>query len=70
MPTPTHGHCRGDINNDGHVGLDDVARVVRALYSSPGNPRWNPAADINRNGTVDPFDLLIVLGSLSDDDCD
>jgi cysteine-rich repeat protein len=58
-----------DIDGDGSVGLDDLAAVARALLSQPGDRRWNPAADINGNGWVDPIDLLIVTVGLLDPDC-
>ncbi len=64
-PTP----CRGDVDGDGHVGSDDVYRIAYALFSTAGRPRWNPAADLNHNGIVDPIDLLIALDSLLDPDC-
>ena len=48
---------------------DDVCRVAYALFSTAGRPRWNPAADLNHNGIVDPVDLLIALDSLFDPDC-
>jgi len=43
--------------------------VARALFSTPGRPRWNPAADLNHNGIVDPIDLLIVLEARFDPNC-
>jgi hypothetical protein len=49
--------------------VNDLNLVARALLSSPGRPRWNPAADLNHNGVVDLADVLIVLQSLLDPDC-
>jgi hypothetical protein len=46
-----------------------LALVARALFSAPGAPRWNPNADLNHNGIVDPLDLLIVADSLLDPHC-
>jgi cysteine-rich repeat protein len=72
-PTPTtpppSGPCIGDVTGDGHVTVADVVAVTRALLSTPGRPRWNPAADINNNNIVDPIDLVIVLAQLLDPDC-
>lgn len=68
-PTPPSHACRGDVDGNGHVGLNDLVLVARALFSTPGRPRWNPAADLNHNGIVDPHDLLIVLLSLADPQC-
>ncbi len=36
----------GDINGDGTVDITDVATAAKAFGSKPGNPRWNPDADI------------------------
>jgi hypothetical protein len=74
-PTPTStqprppGSCPGDVDGDGHVEASDVVRIGCALFSTAGRPRWNPAADLNHNGIVDPEDLLIALNSLFDPDC-
>lgn len=54
-----------DVNDDGRVTVADALAVTRALLSRPGNRRWNPAADINHNGVVDPIDLLAVLTALA-----
>jgi hypothetical protein len=68
-PTPPPTPCRGDVDGDGHVGANDVLRVTLALFSTPGSPRWNPAADLNGNGMIDPIDLLIVLLMALDPRC-
>ena len=68
-PTPSPPACPGDVDGNGRVGLNDVVLVGRALFSTPGRPRWNPAADLNHNGIVDARDLLIVLHSLADPQC-
>jgi cysteine-rich repeat protein len=68
-PTPPPTPCRGDVDGDGRVGANDVRLVTIALFSTPGSPRWNPAADLNGNGMVDPIDLLIVLLMALDPRC-
>ena len=71
-PTPTPPPpqpCPGDVDGDGHIGGNDVALVTRALFSSPGRPRWNPDADLDHNGVVDTTDLFIVVESLVDPHC-
>ena len=71
-PTPTPGSgqpCLGDVDGNGHIGANDIVLITRALLSMPGNPRWNPAADLNHNGIVDPLDLLIALLSLLNPNC-
>ena len=73
-PTSTPGTplpiCRrADVNGDGRVGIADALAVTRAMLSRPGGKRWNPAADINGNGIVEPIDLLIVLSALANPAC-
>jgi hypothetical protein len=68
-PTEPPRACRGDVDGNGSVDLRDLVLVVRSLFSSPGRPRWNPAADLNHNGIVDPFDLWIVVMSLMNPAC-
>jgi hypothetical protein len=50
----------GDLNNDGNVGLDDLAVLAKAFGSKPGDPNWNPVADIRGDGRVDLEDLVIL----------
>jgi hypothetical protein len=68
-PAPPPRPCPGDTDGNGHVDSNDVVLVARALFSTAGRPRWNPAADLNHNGSVDLIDLLIVLQSLADLEC-
>jgi parallel beta-helix repeat protein len=42
---------------DGKVDMRDIGLAARAFGSSPGNPRWNPAADINYDFKVDMRDI-------------
>jgi parallel beta-helix repeat protein len=51
----------GDLNHDVKVNLKDVMAAVQAFNSFPGQPRWNPDADIDNNGRVDMRDLLIIV---------
>ena len=56
----------GDINGDGKVDIRDIAIVAKAYGSSPGDPNWNPAADITGlepnvpDGKVDIRDIALV----------
>lgn len=50
----------GDVNNDGHVDIKDMAIIILAYGSNSGSPNWNSAADLNQDGTVDIRDLGIV----------
>jgi hypothetical protein len=50
----------GDVNGDGKVDINDVARVSGAFGSYPGHPRWNDAADLNRDNSVNVLDMILV----------
>ena len=58
-----------DLNGDGKVTGRDVSIVARALFSQPGDKRWNPIADLNHDDAVDLGDLKAVIDSLHDEDC-
>jgi len=51
----------GDVNGDEKVDMKDVMAAVQAFNSFPGQPRWNPNADIDNNGRVDMRDLVIIV---------
>jgi hypothetical protein len=36
----------GDLNGDGKVTLADLMLLASAYKSQPGDPKWNPLADI------------------------
>jgi len=50
----------GDLNNDGKVDISDCAVSSAAFGSFPGHPRWNPVADIDKDGFVNIFDVALV----------
>ena len=50
----------GDITGDRRVDISDLARTSAAFGSLPGQPQWNPAADLDHNLKVDIIDLAIV----------
>lgn len=50
----------GDLNGDRRVNMKDLGIVARAFGSTPGSPRWNPAADVNGDAKVDIKDLGLV----------
>jgi hypothetical protein len=56
----------GDLNGDRKIDMRDLAIVAKAFGSSPGNPRWNPLADITGSialvpdGKVDMRDISFV----------
>lgn len=61
--------CAGDLNRDGTVDGRDVRVVARALFSRPGQMRWDTTADINTDGRVDRQDMFIVLHPSGDAGC-
>ena len=50
----------GDIDGDFKVGLSDLRLLAAAYGSKPGDPNWNPNADIDNSGTIDLQDLFIL----------
>jgi PKD repeat protein len=55
------GHCVSyDLNGDGIVNCRDLLVVIAALGSMPGNPLWNPVADVNMDNGVDMKDYVLV----------
>jgi hypothetical protein len=50
----------GDLNGDFKVNLEDLVLLALAYGSKPGDPNWNPNADIDNSGTVGLSDLVIL----------
>jgi serine protease AprX len=50
----------GDIDGDFKVGLTDLHLLAAAYGSKPGDPNWNPNADIDNSGTVNLPDLFAL----------
>lgn len=49
----------GDVNRDGYINLVDLSLIEDAWGSQPGDPNWNPDADLNEDLVVSPVDLAI-----------
>ncbi len=49
-----------DVNRDGQMDAADLAAVAAAFNSPAGGPNWNEDADLNDDGIVDIFDLVLV----------
>jgi hypothetical protein len=56
----TNSVILGDVNGDGKVDVQDIARVSAAFGSYPNDSRWNPAADLDKDGVVLVRDIAIV----------
>jgi len=67
--TPSPQGCL-DLNDDGKVDGRDISIVARALFSSPGNRRWNLAADFDGDEKVTLADLFLVIESSHDRECE
>jgi len=48
------------VNGDGIVDIRDLVLVRLAFGSEPGEPDWNPEADLNRDGIIDIIDATIL----------
>jgi len=53
--------CRGDVDGDGAVGLEDLIRLLNGFGYCEGDDLFEPAADSDNNGCVDFGDLAEAL---------
>jgi len=49
-----------DLNSDSEVDLQDLTLQKSAFGSRPGNPRWNPKADVNRDNIINIVDVALI----------
>jgi hypothetical protein len=49
-----------DLTGDKIVDIDDVIIPALAFATTPGDPRWNEVADVNKDGLVDIDDVIII----------
>jgi len=49
-----------DLDGDGIVNIADLSVAALAFGSFPGHPRWNPIADLNKDGWVDISDIVEI----------
>jgi hypothetical protein len=54
---------RGDLNEDNSVDIYDALVASQAFGLSPANTKWNSAADIDRNGVVDIYDIIMLVAN-------
>lgn len=50
----------GDINGDGTINDQDLNLLTQAYGSAPGDPNWNPNADLDKNNKINITDLNIL----------
>ncbi|GAC1473261.1 MAG: hypothetical protein NVSMB9_21580 [Isosphaeraceae bacterium] len=55
----------GDVNGDGRLTLADEQALVAAYLTRVGDPKYNPAADLNHNGQVGQSDARLLLRRLA-----
>jgi len=53
----------GDANNSGVINVQDLIIIAVALKTTPGMFRWDPRADINGDGKVNIFDLVLCASN-------
>ncbi len=53
--------CPGDVDGDGDTDLTDLATLLAAYGSVPGDPNWDPACDFDADNDVDLADLAFLL---------
>jgi len=46
---------------DGKFDIQDVVVAAKAFSSYPGHPRWNPSADMNKDGIVNMIDIVLIV---------
>ena len=55
---------KGDIAPEfGIVDIFDIVTVASAFGAVPGDPNWNPVADMNNDLIVDIFDIVVVASN-------
>jgi hypothetical protein len=59
-----------DANGDGRARKADSTVVDAAMGSRPGEPNWDPRADVNGDGIVEELDRRVIDISRTDLDGD
>ena len=49
-----------DVNADGKIDLLDIVLAATAYASRPGDPHWNPYADIDQDGVITILDIVSI----------
>lgn len=53
----------GDCDGDNEITIGDYATLSAAFGSSPGDPNWDPTADLNGDETIDVGDFALLSGN-------
>lgn len=53
--------CLGDIDDDGAIGITDLAFLLSAFGTCTGDPLYNARTDFDGSGCVDLGDLTVML---------
>jgi hypothetical protein len=56
--------CIGDVTLDGRTDLADVDALWQAYATSPGDPAFNPNADLNKDRHIDDADVALLTADL------
>jgi hypothetical protein len=51
----------GDINGDRIVDMSDISIAIDAFLTEPGDPLWNPLADLVHDNIIDMGDISIII---------
>lgn len=65
VPT-VHAGYDCDVVPDGVLDVHDLAVIDCAYSSTPGDPNWNPRADVNNDGCVNVVDFMICVAALNE----
>ncbi|MBI5865787.1 MAG: hypothetical protein HZB38_15045 [Planctomycetes bacterium] len=66
QPGGTGNHCTADVNGDCLIDIADLALLLSAFGSQPGDGTYNPAADLAPPTGIDISDLTTLLSQFGD----
>ena len=56
-----HAKVVGDVNGDGTIDIADIAQLIHAYGSHPGDANWLPSGDFFNNGVIDITDIAAAF---------
>ena len=54
------GMSKGDVNDDGYIGIDDIVMAAERYGASRGDPNYEPKADVNDDGYIGIDDIVTM----------